>query len=136
MPSSEFGRQVITDETFSSSICYWLYIYESRFLSVKGSSIYDVPKKSGFWLNPLSSSLFSLPMLSSEFGRQVSTLQMKHFHHLSVIGYIFMNPVFSLLNSFMMSQKIRFLTPPLPLSTCVHMGRTRSPLVDVHTRST
>ena len=34
------------------------------------------------------------------------------------------------------TKKIRFLTP-LPLSTCVHMGRTPpSPLVDVHTRST
>src|SRR6218665_1583646 len=35
---------------------------------------------------------------------------------------------------FMTSQKIGFLTP-LPLSTCVHMGRN-PPLVDVHTRST
>ena len=35
------------------------------------------------------------------------SLQMKHFHHLSVIGYIFMNPGFYLLRGhpFMMSQK-------------------------------
>src|SRR6218665_268712 len=31
------------------------------------------------------------------------------------------------------TKKIRFLTP---LPTCVHMGRTPSPLVDVQTRST
>src|SRR6218665_977599 len=33
------------------------------------------------------------------------------------------------------TKKITFLTPS-PLSTCVHMGRTPLPLVDVHTQST